>query len=679
MHRILLLTGILLVSCTVPSWAQIWERAYGGSGSEIGKFIEPTRDGGFFIAGTQSEFSNGPERFWVARFDADGNMLWDTTYGNPGMTHTLFAFSRTSDGGFLAGGFTGVQGSGSESALMYRADSNGRVMFENDVNYNDSDHWHLLLERVEGGYYMGGHTDSKGDARGDMWLQKLDETRQVIWEKVYNRNTGEHAHSGVITSDGGVILLGHTEAGGREKFWAVKVDSAGTIQWQKVFSSAAANHDSPYKVFETAEGNFAFIGGSGDPNSGLGTMWLLVVNPAGTIVIDKHYGAASGSTFSWSGRQTSDGGFILAGHTNYRTRGQLDMIVVKTDASGNQEWEEKYGGTGYDYGFDVIEVIDGYVVAGYTGSGSLMVGGGGDVYVVKIEKRVIVAPDAVTLRTPVNSAANQAVKTRLTWSAAVDATRYEVQVATDSSFSSIAYRDTTEATTADTAAGLMTGSRYFWRVRGINTAGAGPWSVVWSFTTAVPLPAAVILLSPETGANVPLAGIDLVWQGGQSDVDRYWLDVGPNSSFTTKSSDTGLTSTSWSTIGLEAGRTYWWRVRAHNSAGWGPFSGARSFTVVATTSATEERATIGAHFAVAPNPATDAIEVRFNLESSGEATLTLRDQVGNRVASFAGGYRGRGEHLLSLDVSTLASGVYLVLLEAGDGRHLGIQRISIVR
>ena len=678
MRKHLLLTSLLLLCCTVPSLAQVWSYAYGGPGSELGKFIEPTADGGFYVAGTQSTVVQGPERFYVARFDAAGSLLWEKSYGKTGSTHTIFAFSKTLDGGFLIGGFTGVQNSGTESALMYRGDSAGNVVFERDVNYSDSDHWHVLLERAEGGYYMGGHTDSKGDPSGDMWLQKLDEDRNVVWEKVYNRNTAEHSHSGLIASDGDVVLLGHTVVGSREKYWVAKVDTSGTIRWQKVFGSVPNDHDSPYKTFETREGNFAFIGGSSTPNQPLGTMWLLVVDPSGNIVVDKHFGAVGGQTFAWSGRQTSDGGFILAGHTNYRTRGQLDMIVVKTDALGNQEWERTYGGTGYDYAFDVIEVADGYIAAGYTGSPSIMTGGGGDLYIVKIAKQTQALPTTVVLTTPSNGAVNQPVNTRLAWSAATGASRYELQLAFDSTFESTVYSDTNVAATADTVPALSNGMRYFWRVRAINAVGEGPWSNVWSFATALPLPSAVVLLSPTHGESTASTDITLTWEAAQPNVEKYWLETSSTQTFTTRGTDTNIVGTSTPYNGLERGRTYWWRVKARNSSGWGPFSEPRSFTVSPTTAVTGELTSTSATMSVWPNPTRSTVSVRVSLSSPSDVAVVMADVTGRTVLSMPIGYRSAGEHRLALDVSSIAPGAYTLVLRTAAG-PVAVQNVTVVR
>jgi len=79
--------------------------------------------------------------------------------------------------------------------------------------------------------------------------------------------------------------------------------------------------------------------------------------------------------------QTTDGGYILVGRTSsYGVGG--DFYLVKTDASGNTEWEKTIGGSSHDFAYSVQQATDGgYIIAGYTDSYGE---GGGDVYLVKV-------------------------------------------------------------------------------------------------------------------------------------------------------------------------------------------------------------------------------------------------------------------------------------------------------
>jgi len=80
----------------------------------------------------------------------------------------------------------------------------------------------------------------------------------------------------------------------------------------------------------------------------------------------KHYGG-TGDDDGKSIQQTSDGGYIVAGHTDSFTHGYLDFAIYKLNSSGNKTWFKHYGGANLDSGKSVQQTSDGgYIVAGNT-------------------------------------------------------------------------------------------------------------------------------------------------------------------------------------------------------------------------------------------------------------------------------------------------------------------------
>lgn len=76
---------------------------------------------------------------------------------------------------------------------------------------------------------------------------------------------------------------------------------------------------------------------------------------------------------AFSVRQTSDGGFIVAGATTDFGPGALEIYLVKLDSEGNEVWAKTYGGDLNDAAFSVCETSDGgYIVTGYINRGSSM-------------------------------------------------------------------------------------------------------------------------------------------------------------------------------------------------------------------------------------------------------------------------------------------------------------------
>jgi len=95
---------------------------------------------------------------------------------------------------------------------------------------------------------------------------------------------------------------------------------------------------------------------------------LLILSSIAQADWEKTFGW-TGYDFGYSVAETSDGGYIIAGYTDSFGAGYYDCYLVKTDASGNQLWQNTFGGTGNDCGNSIAETSDGgYIIAGETRS-----------------------------------------------------------------------------------------------------------------------------------------------------------------------------------------------------------------------------------------------------------------------------------------------------------------------
>ena len=82
----------------------------------------------------------------------------------------------------------------------------------------------------------------------------------------------------------------------------------------------------------------------------------------------KTYGG-SNSDGSQCVRQTSDGGYIITGWTISYGAGSYDIYLIKTDANGDTLWTKTYGGSGWDYSYEVQQTTDGgYIIIARTES-----------------------------------------------------------------------------------------------------------------------------------------------------------------------------------------------------------------------------------------------------------------------------------------------------------------------
>lgn len=100
--------------------------------------------------------------------------------------------------------------------------------------------------------------------------------------------------------------------------------------------------------------------------------------------------------------------------------------------------------------------------------------------------KTVVSPPvaAPSLLSPPNGAINQPITPALDWNDVFGTEGYKIIVAVDSFFNTLVMDTTITPSGLTVPVGKLNGSTtYFWRVRGFNVGGFGPWSVTWKFTT----------------------------------------------------------------------------------------------------------------------------------------------------------------------------------------------------
>jgi hypothetical protein len=171
----------------------------------------------------------------------------------------------------------------------------------------------------------------------------------TMWTQTYGGLDIDVADSLVATSDGGYALVGES--------LLVKTDAFGNMEWSKNYGSFSS-------LVNASDGGYAMAGSiSGD-------FWLVKTDAAGNMGWNQRYGGA-GDGHAYSLVATSDGGYALAGYTFSPDTGSCDFLLVKTDETGNMEWNQTYGETdikSWESASAVVEASDGgYAIAGSKG------------------------------------------------------------------------------------------------------------------------------------------------------------------------------------------------------------------------------------------------------------------------------------------------------------------------
>jgi hypothetical protein len=188
-------------------------------------------------------------------------------------------------------------------------------------------------------------------------------------------------------------------------------------------------------------------------------------------------------------------------------------------------------------------------------------------------------PEAPELVFPTNKAADQDYNLKFNWKLSAKATSYEIQVSTDSLFSSVIV-DTTIVGVYDQVNGLPALKNVYWRVRGVNNGGTSSWSPVWNFIPKMYLASVPVLVLPQNNViNLSPVSPVLKWNAA-ANATTYRLRLSQNAIFTSLVvNDSTVTDTSYSIKQtLQENKKYYWNLNAKNTTGTSAYSGSWNFT-----------------------------------------------------------------------------------------------------
>jgi hypothetical protein len=355
-------------------------------------YVDQTTDGGYIFTGSTIVPPNGYTQLLLAKTDKNGEESWLNHFPMSGTNLYGTVVHQTTDGGYIIVGSVGY--TYLWDVHVVKADANGDLVWQKSFGLSDqTDHGSDILQTSDGGYLVLGSTSSYGQGQVDLWLIKLAADGTEQWNTTIGGVTYDNPNKFAKADDGGYIIVGSTDAvESAGDIWVVKTNDAGEVSWQKTFGNADITEDAVDVITES--NGYTILGSSYDANF-TESIWILHLDAQGTLTSDQHiYG--NGTLHGTSISPTTDGGYFITGSLYDMVTYVSDIYLLKLNHQGATQWVKTIDlseGSSDETGRGLQARDGGYVVIGNAVD---PVNRTSDTFILKIEAETNVVLDSVT-------------------------------------------------------------------------------------------------------------------------------------------------------------------------------------------------------------------------------------------------------------------------------------------
>ncbi|MGB3180947.1 MAG: hypothetical protein WBB45_06135 [Cyclobacteriaceae bacterium] len=353
----LLAASILSFGCStfndpIPAGNANYVKFIGGAKDETVHRGLQYSDGGYILAGESNSFLTEGTDAYMARTDDSGNLLWEKTFGGSGADG--FSDIKEVDGNLMAFGYV-TDDSGQRDFLLMQLDEEGTILDSLTFGSTDGDETgRFLLPGSSGGYTLLG-VESVNETSTDIYTVRLSDAFEVEWTKSFGLLEKLDEIGNVVElPSGNLMWSGTINSGTSSHTRVVSTSPYGQPVWAVSFGEDDTADESGLMLTKGWGSYYVLLSNSDD---NLGDITLRFIDQHGTqIGTTQTYDTGSDDT----GRNiclTSDGGYAIAGTTEVGLD-DTDVLLIKTDAAGNEVWSQNYGGSGADAGSFVVEDRD---------------------------------------------------------------------------------------------------------------------------------------------------------------------------------------------------------------------------------------------------------------------------------------------------------------------------------
>jgi len=233
-----------------------------------------------------------------------------------------------------------ICGNTASNLSILKITKTGKQIWRNDFGAGNNSSASGVAE-LNGNIFTCGNTSRNYlTTKNDILLIKSNSAGDTIWTKTYGGVEAEYGTNIIATSDGNILIAGKTESFGAGSFgdiYLVKVNTAGDTLWTASYPDQ--DQEVPFHLMETKNGEY-LVTGTNEDNSQYRELYLLKVSANGHQIWNKKIGPPIWK-WGYSTIELTNGELLTCG--KHTVSGYNQILLVKTDNTGNIIWEKNFG------------------------------------------------------------------------------------------------------------------------------------------------------------------------------------------------------------------------------------------------------------------------------------------------------------------------------------------------
>jgi hypothetical protein len=364
-----------LIACEIKNKAEpddsgLFIKLLGQSGDEIAsEAVElPDNEGFAGIGSTESLSSSSTSEIYLFKMDKKGDVLWQKSLG--GIVGK--SIKVTEDKGFILLGDRLID----ELDYLYliKTDSKGDTLWTKSFRPNLPDEASITARNLQiaadGSFLLLANIIYADNSSAIYWL-KTDNQGLMIREKIYGYANAINSISSLKTvSNEDIVICGtarpNNDLNNISDIRVTLTNSLGNLKWDYAFGQSKNDVGSDIQI---ASGGYVIVGTTFENDALQSNILVVKTNSLGTEEWKKTFGGEN-AQIGRSIYSTSDGGYIILGTTVNQKEGasQTDLLVLKIDSQGNEQWSKSFGSNENDAAGFIMQNADGnYLIFATTG------------------------------------------------------------------------------------------------------------------------------------------------------------------------------------------------------------------------------------------------------------------------------------------------------------------------